>query len=252
MGKICREPSAAASGNYDLIIVGGGIYGVMLSLEASKKRLRSLLLERDDFGGATTFNSLRILHGGLRYLQGLDLHRFRESVGERRWFMQNFPDLVKPLPCIMPLYGNGFRRPSIFRLALWANDLLSFKWHQGTRTDRRLPNGHVVNTAKTREIFPSVDTRGLQGAAVWCDVCMPDSQRLVIEILRWACGQGATALNYVEAQQLIKAKNSVAGVLAYDRETGRAFEYKADVVVNAAGPWCRVRMTTSAGSRLGV
>jgi len=238
IGRIHREPAAAAT-FYDLIIVGGGIYGVMLSLEASLRGLRSLILERDDFGGATTFNNLRILHGGLRYLQNMDLRRFRESVGERHWFLQNFPDLVEPLPCVMPLYGDGLKRSSIFRVALWANDLLSHTRRQLSYPNRNLPHGQVIGPVTMREIFPAVDTRGLQAGAVWYDAFMPDSQRLVLETLRWACSQGATVLNYVEAQQLLKTKNGVAGVLAIDRETGKAWEYRAKVVVNAAGPWCR-------------
>ena len=72
------------------------------------------MLERDDFGGATSFNSLRIIHGGFRYLQNLDLPRFFESVSDRKWFLQNFPDLVEPIPCLIPLYGKGVYRPSDF------------------------------------------------------------------------------------------------------------------------------------------
>ena len=97
MSAIERNPATAALSKYDLIIIGGGIYGAMLSVEAGLRNLRSLLLERDDFGGATSYNSLRIIHGGFRYLQSLDLQRFYESVGERRWFLQTFPDLIQPL-----------------------------------------------------------------------------------------------------------------------------------------------------------
>jgi glycerol-3-phosphate dehydrogenase len=90
--------------DYDLIIVGGGIYGAMLALESVFRGLKPLLLEKSDFGAATSFNSLRIVHGGLRYLQTLDLPRHFESVRERRWFLRNFPDHVRPLPCLMPLF----------------------------------------------------------------------------------------------------------------------------------------------------
>ena len=238
MAKIIREPASAAKETYDLIIVGGGIYGAMLSLEASLRGLRSLLIERDDFGGATSFNSLRIIHGGLRYLQSLDLPRFRESVGERRWFLRTFPRFVKPLPCLMPLYGKGLCRPSILRVALCANDLLSCKRNQGVRPNRQLPPGKIIDANQTREIFPFVDVQGLKGGAVWYDASMPDSQRLLIDVLRWACELGATALNYVEARQLLKKKEGVVGVIAADRENGAAYEYMSNVVVNTAGPWC--------------
>lgn len=239
MGKIYRQPAVAASESYDLIIIGGGIYGVMLSLEAARRGLRALLLERDDFGGATSFNHLRILHGGFRYLQTMDLRRFRDSVAERKWFLKTFPGIVKPLPCIMPLYGNGLHRPFVLRIALWINDILSYKRNNGVCPNMRLRHGRVIDANQTRKIFPLIDTKGLQGAAVWYDACMPDSQRLLMEILRWSCEYGTTALNYVEACQLLKSKVGVAGVMAMDRESGESLEYKASVVVNAAGPWCR-------------
>ena len=239
MAKILREPASAAKETYDLIIVGGGIYGAMLSLEASRRGLHSLLIERDDFGGATSFNSLRIIHGGLRYLQNLDFHRFFESVGERRWFLNTFPSLVRPLPCLMPLYGGVLRSPFLLRVALCANDILSSKRNHGLRPDRYLPSGKVIDPKQTREIFPDVDEQGLKGGAIWYDACMPDSQRLLIEILRWSCEFGATALNYVEAQELLTSKKAVAGVVAMDRESRACHEFKARIVVNAAGPWCR-------------
>lgn len=239
MSKIIREPASAAKETYDLIIVGGGIHGAMLSLEATRRGLRSLLMERNDFGGATSFNSLRIIHGGLRYLQSLDLHRFRESVAERRWFLRTFPSLVKPLPCLMPLYGDGLRQPFIFRIALWLNDLLSQRRNRGVPLEQHLPPGRLIDVNHTREIFPFVDMQGLLGGAIWYDAFIPHSQRLIMEILRWACEYGATVLNYVEACQLLKTRKGVAGVMALDHEGGEYHEYKARVVVNAAGPWCR-------------
>jgi len=239
MGKILREPVSASAEVYDIIIIGAGIYGVLIAFEASKRGLKSLLLERDDFGGATTFNCLRTLHGGFRYLQKMDLPRFRESVAERRWFLQNFPDLVSPLSCLMPLYGKGVRRPSVLRIASLLNDTLSYRRNDGVRPDKHLPAGQVINVEQTKNHFPLVDVEGLQGAVMWYDVCMPDSQLILMELLRWSCENGTTALNYVEALQLLKTSDGVAGVLATDLENGDSHEYKAPVVVNAAGPWCR-------------
>lgn len=239
MAKILREPTAAAAQKYDLIIIGGGIYGAMLSLEASRRGLRSLLLERGDFGGATSFNSLRIIHGGLRYLQKMDLRRFRESVRERKWFLQAFPNLVVPLPCLMPLYGNGLKRPSLLRFALRANDLLSYRRNQDVDPNRHLPSGQIIDPDQTRNIYPEVEMKGLQGGAVWFDAFIPHAQRLLIEILRWSCEYGGTALNYVEASELLQSKQRVLGVAATDNETGRTYEYKSRIVVNATGPWCR-------------
>jgi glycerol-3-phosphate dehydrogenase len=232
---IGRDPRAAATQSHDLLVVGGGIYGVTLALEAARRGLATLLLERGDFGGETSWNSLRIVHGGLRYLQGLDFARHRDSVGEQRWLLRHFPDLVEPLPCLMPLYspprGGRLRRPLAFRAAFAADALLAFP--------RMLPRGRLAGPAETAEFFPAVDRDGLHGAALWHDAMVPDSQRLIVELLRWACHAGARALNYVEAAELRVEGGRVRGVRAVDRESGKSFEVQAGAVVSCAGPWVR-------------
>ena len=239
MSKIIRNPEKATKEKFDIIIIGGGIYGVSLALEASRRKLRALVLEKGDFGERTSANSLKIIHGGLRYLQTLDFYRFRESVKERSWFVQAFPSLVKKIPCLMPLYGSGLRRPSIFSIALKINDYLPLLLNLQNSDASIFPKGKVIDSEKTEAIFPSIDKKGLIGAAVWYDAFMPESQRLIIEILRWACDYGATALNYCEAKELILHKNAVEGVIANDREGNRTLEFRSSIVVNAAGPWNR-------------
>ena len=213
---IGRDPESATAGSYDLLVVGGGFYGVMLTLEAARRGLSTLLVERDDFGGATSWNSLRIVHGGLRYLQALDLRRHRESVAERRWFLGTFPDLVAPLPCLMPLWspprGGRMRRRSAFRLALAADRLLRRKGDGAE--DRALPPDRLLTASQTTALFPGVDRSGLRGGALWHDAVVPDSPRLIVEALRWAVRCGARALNYTEATGLLLEKGRVAGVRA--------------------------------------
>ena len=238
MSRIHRHPEKASEPVYDLIVVGGGIYGVSMTLEAARRGLKVLLLERDDFGAATSWNSLRILHGGLRYLQKLDLNRFSESVGERRWFCRHFPDLVRPLACLMPLYGRGMRRPSIFKLALRINDRLSRKRNEGVRADRHFPDSRLLSRAETISLFEAVDQRGLRGGALWYDALMTNSQRVLVEMLRWACTCGATVLNYVSAEQLILDGSRVGGARGVDRFTQQSYSFRAPVLINCAGPWC--------------
>jgi len=241
--ELVRDPANAASRTWDLIVVGGGIQGVALTLEAARRGLAALLVERDDFGGATTWSSLRIVHGGMRYLQSLDLPRYRESVAERSWLLRHFADLVAPLPCLMPLYaqprGGRLRRRSTFRLALAANRFLSRHRNDGVRPDRHLPPGRLLDVDETLRIFPEVDRDGLRGAALWYDGVLTEPSRLVIEMLRWASACGARALNYVEAIGLLLDGERVAGLRAVDRASGRTLELRAPVVVSCAGPWSR-------------
>jgi glycerol-3-phosphate dehydrogenase len=236
---IPRNPHAAAQQTYDLIVIGGGIYGVAATLQAARRGLRTLLLEKTDFGHATSFASLRIVHGGLRYLQNLELHRFRQSVAERKWWLQTFPDLVRPLRCIMPLYGQGLRRPSIMRAALALNDALSFTRNRNLPPSQHLPPSRILSPTETANFFPAVDPRNLKAAALWHDGLMLSSERLLLELLRWACACGATALNYLQADSLITHHDTVTAVQATDLTTQTAHHFHAPVVLNCAGPWCR-------------
>ncbi len=232
---IRRAPNEAASMSYDLIIVGAGIYGVSLALMAAGQGLRPLLLDRADFGAATSWNSLRIVHGGFRYLQTGDLYRFAESVAERRWFLNHFPELVSPLPCLLPLYGNGLKRPTILRAALALNDLLSRNRNKGSDQGHLLPNGRILDSDETKTIFPHVNPRGLQAGAVWYDAIMSSASRVLIEMIKWACSLGAKALNYAE----VIGRKATGDIVVRERISGDVLTFRAPIVVNCAGPWCR-------------
>lgn len=234
-----RDIKKAVNQNYDIIIIGGGFYGVMLAYESSCRGLKTLLLDKNDFGSATSFNSLRIVHGGLRYLQSLDLYRFKESVGERKWFLKNFPELTKPVSCLMPLYNKGLQRNSIMWAALNLNDLLSITRNKSVNNGNSLLNGKVISSEKVREIFPKVDTKELKGGAIWNDGAMDDSQIVLFEILNTASENGCTPLNYFEVKEVITENEVVKGVAAIDKETNETFEFKSSLVINSAGPWSR-------------
>lgn len=231
------EAAGAARERYDLVIVGGGILGCLIAYESARLGAKPLLLERDAFGVATSANSLRILHGGLRYLQSLDLVRFRESVRERQWFLAEFPDLTAPLPCLMPLYGRGLKRPAVLRAALGVNDALSRQRNRGVRADRHLPDGAILGREALLEAAPYVVAEGLVGAALWYDARMLDPKRIVEEIVRKACSAGATAIAAIEVEGLAVEDGRCAGARAIDRRTGQRLIFSAPAVVNAAGPW---------------
>ncbi|MHC4109363.1 MAG: FAD-dependent oxidoreductase [Planctomycetota bacterium] len=222
-----RNILAVTERDHDLLIVGGG---------SARRGYRPLLLERADFGGETSWNSLRIVHGGLRYLQRLDLPRFRESVAERRWFLRHFPDLVRPLQCLMPLYGHGLRRPAVMKTALALNDLMARRGNSGVSPDSALPRGRLLDPAETRRVAPAVRVHGLRGAVEWWDASIEDAPRLLMEGLRWAAAAGATCLNYVEVTEVLTEDGHVDGVAAKDRLLGSEFRFRAPVVVDCAGP----------------
>jgi glycerol-3-phosphate dehydrogenase len=234
-----RNLISAKKVDYDIIIIGGGIHGVMLALEAGRRSLKTLLVEKSDFGGATTYNSLRLIHGGFRYLQSLDIGRVLESAHERRWYQKHFPQLVKPLACLFPLYGKGLRHPLFFGPALALYNLITHNRNDGLKSDQEIPPAQLVDAQQTRELFPGLVCRGLKKGGVWYDGFMADSQRVLISSLLWASSLGLTALNYARATSLITHKGKVVGICAVDEENGQQHEFRSRIVVNSAGPWCR-------------
>ncbi len=225
--------------NYDLVIAGGGIYGAALLLEAAKCGLKACLFEAQDFGGGTSGNSLRILHGGLRYLQTMDLRRFYQSVAARRWFARTFPALVQPLTCLMPLYGRGLKRRSVMWFALFANDLLSASRNSQVPDALQINRGRTLDAEAAIRSFAIVRRQGLQGAAVWSDYVMRSSERVLMEVLRWASSLGADAVNYVRVDGILKETGRVVGVSVRQPLTGVSRTVSTQAVVNCTGPSVR-------------
>ncbi|NNF29200.1 MAG: FAD-dependent oxidoreductase, partial [Gemmatimonadetes bacterium] len=112
-------------GSFDLIVIGGGIYGACAAWDAAQRGLSVALVERDDFGAATSANSYKIIHGGIRYVQHGDVKRVRSSSAERRAFLRNAPHLVKPLPIVVPTYGRAMKGRLALKLGMSIYDALT-------------------------------------------------------------------------------------------------------------------------------
>ena len=236
LAPLLRDLDEAQHARYDVIVVGGGIQGVCLLYEASRRGLRALLIEKDDFGGQTSWSSMRVLHGGFRYLQSMDLPRYVESVRARRWFMRMFPGMTEPLNCLMPLYGEGLKRPDAFRAAVWMNrQLVRFEGRQ--LGEPKLSPGAVLTASDVVQDWQRVPTTGLKGGGMWADARMLSPERMVMHLLRVAVSRGAHALNYVCAEDLETSGGKVAGLIARDTLTDRELRFDAPIVINAAGPW---------------
>lgn len=234
MKRICVDPANAARDEYDLIVVGGGLCGACMALEAAQRGLRPLLLEAEDFGGGATANSLRVIDGGLRHLRRMDISGCLESARERAWFLQHFPDLVRPLPCLMPLDGRSYRRPGVLRRAMAFYEQVT----RGINERREVPRARIIESCELARLARA-SAMQYQAAALWHEAVIDQPQRLIMELLRWAVASDAVCINYMQAEELVQQSRRVGGVLARDRRSGLLFEYRAGAVINCAGPCSR-------------
>ncbi len=221
---------------FDLLIVGGGIHGAAMAKVLSERGFKSALVEKEDFCQKTSFNSLKILHGGLRYLQHADFKRMRESIRARHEFMKTAPHLVSPLPCIMPTKGYGIKGKYAMGAALLLNDLISFDRNRDLEQENHLPRGEICSKEETLAIIPDLNDPSLNGSALWYDALLLNSERMVFHLLDKACQHGATIANYLGVQSFSE-KETHQETVVHDFLSGSTFTIKSRVVINCAGPW---------------
>lgn len=230
-----RDVDRLTTHTFDLLVVGGGIYGLTIAYDAAQRGLSVALIERDDFGSGASFNHLRTIHGGLRYLQTLDIARARESVRERRTLACIAPHAVRPLPFVLPLYRSLLKGKAAMRAGFALDRLVAFDRNRGVPTALRLPAGRVVSRETAIQRFPGLRRQGLTGAAIWHDYITTESDRLTFAWALAASDHGAVLANHVEALAPITEGPRVAGMRAADAIGGRQLEIAARLTVNATG-----------------
>lgn len=241
-----RALAALAGREFDLLVVGGGITGATAAWDAAQRGLSVALLERGDFGGATSAESLKVVHGGVRYLQHLDVVRVRESSRERRALLRMAPHLVHPMPFVVPTYGHGMRGPEVLGAAFLILNALTADRNRGlTDPSRWVPAAGIVSRERVLEWFPDINAEGLTGGGVFYDGQMFNPPRLVWAMVRTAARAGAAVANYCDVTALILQGGRVAGVRVEDRLGGEKFEVRARTVVNAAGPYAEALLVRS-------
>jgi glycerol-3-phosphate dehydrogenase len=217
---------------FDVLIVGGGITGAGLALDAALRGLRVALVEKRDFAAGTSSRSTKLIHGGLRYLEHFDFALVREGLQERAILAENAPRLARPFPFVIPIYENrrrNYDRPLKMRLGLLLYDLLAGRG--AFARHRRLSRDEALRLA------PQLDPRGLKGAFVYHDAVTNDS-RLVIEVIKTARKRGAEIANYTRVAGFIKDGNGkIEGARLRDEMTGGEIECRARIVINATGVW---------------
>ncbi|MBL7076296.1 MAG: glycerol-3-phosphate dehydrogenase/oxidase [Kiritimatiellae bacterium] len=234
---------------FDILVVGGGVYGAAIVREAATRGLRAALIEQNDFCSGTSANSLKIMHGGLRYLQQVDMPRVFESIRERSTWLRTAPHLVEPLNCIMPTQAKLMRSRLVMSLGTGLNDVVSARRNRGLDPARRIAACRTVSRDGCLQVLPALSDRGVTGGAIWHDAIGYDTERIVISMLLDACDAGASVANYVRACEPVIEEGAVVGIRSEDRLTGESFVIRSDVVINAAGPWAS-EFLESAGVKL--
>jgi len=232
-----RDLNKLSSTEYDVVIVGAGIYGVNAAWDAALRGLKAALIDKGDFANATSSNSLKTMHGGIRYLQQLDFKRMRESIHERAALMKIAPHLVYPLPVVMPTYSHKLKsRPALFA-ALLMNDIVGFDRNKLDDPHKYIPRGHLISKKKVQEYIPGYEKYNMSGGALWYDCQCYSTERLALSYVLSAYAAGADIANYVACTRILGEENKVTGIQAKDYFTGDTFDIRAKIVVNMTGPW---------------
>jgi glycerol-3-phosphate dehydrogenase len=233
-----RDLRRLAETQFDLVIVGAGIYGAVAAWDAVLRGLSVAIIDKDDFGSGTSFNNLKTLHGGLRSLLAMNISQMRLFIRERRAFARIAPHLVDPLPFVVPTYRDPRRSAAVVRVGLLLNDLISSDRHDGLDDPAlRLPAGRIVSREECLQLNPVVDPHGVRGGAVWYDYQLQSADRMTLAFILSAAEGGAAVGNYVRATAFLRDGARVSGVKVQDRLTSETFDIRARVVLNAAGPW---------------
>lgn len=212
----------------DVLIIGGGITGVGTAWDASRRGLKTALVEMNDFAWGTSSRSTKLVHGGLRYLKQGEVKLVMEVGRERALLHRNAPHIVIPAPMLLPVYKGGTYGYLASSVGLYVYDLLAGV----KRKERR----KMFNREKTMEIEPLFKTEGLKGSGYYYEY-RTDDARLTMEIAKCANRNGAKLVNYAKAEQFLYDNGKVVGVRVTDQLTGESYDLYAKKIVNAAGPW---------------
>lgn len=240
-----RDLGALANNQFDVLIIGGGIYGACAVWDAAHRGLKAALVEKGDFGGATSSNSMKTIHGGLRYLQDLNLPLMRTMIKERRAWMTIAPHLVRPLPIVFPTSGRGLHSKSVLAMALGFTDLLGFDRNRGLIKDSSLPPSSVLGRDQLSALLPGLASPAdFTGAAMWYDAQVVNTEQMLLSFLKSAVECGAVVANYVSAESIELDGTSAVGAKVCDLESGQRFEISARFIINATGPWTEQILST--------
>ena len=245
-----------AEQEFDLIIIGGGITGISVAREAASRGLKTVLLERGDFGSGTSAATTKYIHGGIRYLEQYDVAVVRESLRERRILALGAPHLVEQTRFIMPAWRWSKPPTALIGAGVLLYDTLAFDRNLRAPDSLRIPHPRWLSRSKLLAAVPWLDQSGLQGGFAYHDTLNVHPERLLLAYAKSATAAGAVLLNHTRVNSFVSTSSErlhIEGVRATDVLSGQEIVIRGKVVVNAAGPWIdKVLETLGKGTGVGV
>jgi glycerol-3-phosphate dehydrogenase len=224
--------AALAESEHQVLVVGGGVVGAGVALDAVTRGLSVGLVEARDFGSGTSSRSSKLIHGGLRYLKQLNISLVREALGERSLLLQRIaPHLVHPVSFLFPFTHHAWERVYV-GVGVSAYDALGFSLGQ----TKGLPRHRQLTRQAALRVAPALKRSALTGALIYWDAQVDDA-RYVMTLVRTAAGYGAHAASRTQVTGFLREGERVTGVRAIDLESGAELEIRAQQVVNATGVW---------------
>ena len=232
-----RDISKLNSKSYDVLVIGAGIAGAAVALDAAQRGLAVLIVDKGDFGSATSASSGKIIHGGIRFMQHAAFLRVRESLHHRRVFLNIAPHLVHPIPFIIPTYGHGIKGKEILTAGMMVYELLGIDKNITKDPSKKVPRFKILSKEEVLKLEPGINSDGLTGGVLYYDCQMHTPERLTLAIIQTAKENGAEVFNYVKVNSLITEKNNVIGAELVDLLSGDIIKINSLYTINAAGPW---------------
>ncbi|MCU6604015.1 glycerol-3-phosphate dehydrogenase/oxidase [Peribacillus frigoritolerans] len=213
---------------FDVVVIGGGITGAGIALDATTRGMKVALVEMQDFAAGTSSRSTKLVHGGLRYLKQFEIKMVAEVGKEREIVYENGPHVTTPEWMLLPMHKGGTFGKFSTSIGLRVYDFLA-----GVKKSERRK---MLSADETLKREPLVKKEGLKGGGYYVEY-RTDDARLTIEVMKAAVDKGATPINYTKVDKLLYENGKVNGVQVSDLLSGDAYEIYADKVINAAGPW---------------
>lgn len=213
---------------YDVVVIGGGITGAGIALDATTRGMKVALVEMQDFAAGTSSRSTKLVHGGLRYLKQFEIKMVAEVGKEREIVYENGPHVTTPERMLLPMHKGGTFGKFSTSIGLRVYDFLA-----GVKKSERRK---MLSVSETLKMEPLVKKEGLKGGGHYVEY-RTDDARLTIEVMKAAVDKGATPINYTKVDKLLYENGKVNGVQVADLLSGDVYEIYADKVINAAGPW---------------